>query len=327
MRRLLCATVTETVLYKMRSRIADKLRRAEAQGLQKIGDAEVYRWQSTDPTTISNSIWINRGYGAVRGVDCMYPASPLVPSNSELALRQDRACDRPRRPFLPRRRPRGIHETMVSSDPSTPTLTPAPNKEIRLDASTRFELVNARLEFETYRGLPALRLAPQPDGENVKWMLALVPGIDFTDGTIEVDVAGVPHAGAAPDMRGFIGIAFRAKPHGEAAEYFYVRPTNARANDQLVRNHSTQYMSEPEFPWQRLRAESPGVYEAYADMEAGAWTHLKIVVSGVTAKLHVNGADAPCLVVNDLKLGESHGQVALWANITTIAHFANLSIR
>src|SRR5882762_7565522 len=37
-----CATIIETVLYKMRSRIADKLRRAEPQGLQQIGDAEVY---------------------------------------------------------------------------------------------------------------------------------------------------------------------------------------------------------------------------------------------------------------------------------------------
>jgi len=199
---------------------------------------------------------------------------------------------------------------------------------LRLDASTPFELVNARIEFETYRGLQALLLAPPPEHEIAgRGMLALVPGIDFKDGTIEVDVAGAPREDAPPDMRGFIGIAFRAKPHGAAAEYFYIRPTNGRADDQLVRNHATQYMAEPEFPWQKLREECPGVYESYADMESGAWTHLKIVVAGVKAQLYVNRTDQPCLIVNDLKLGHSHGQVALWANITTIAHFANLSIQ
>ena len=41
-----------------------------------------------------------------------------------------------------------------------------------------------------------------------------------------------------------------------------------------------QYASDPEFPWYRLRKESPGVYESYADMEAGAWTTMKIDVTG-----------------------------------------------
>src|SRR5882757_4115938 len=38
----ICATATETVLYKMRSRLADKLRRAEVPGVERIGDAEIY---------------------------------------------------------------------------------------------------------------------------------------------------------------------------------------------------------------------------------------------------------------------------------------------
>jgi hypothetical protein len=48
--------------------------------------------------------------------------------------------------------------------------------------------------------------------------------------------------------------------------------------------------------------ETPGVYESHADMEAGAWTHMKILVSGTRASLYVNGAAQPCLIVNDLKL-------------------------
>ena len=43
--------------------------------------------------------------------------------------------------------------------------------------------------------------------------LALLTGSDFTDGTIEVDLAGRPAAGADDAARGFVGIAFRSAPH------------------------------------------------------------------------------------------------------------------
>lgn len=92
------------------------------------------------------------------------------------------------------------------------------------------------------------------------------------------------------------------------------------------RNHSVQYESIPDFPWYRLRQENPGEYESYSDLDAGAWTRLKIVVTGTKARLYVNGSEQPCLIVNDLKLGESHGQVALWARWSTDAHFSNLTI-
>jgi hypothetical protein len=69
------------------------------------------------------------------------------------------------------------------------------------------------------------------------------------------------------------------------------------------------------------------VYEFYVDVDAGAWTRIKIVVAGTKAQLYVNEADQPCLIVNDLKLGESHGQVAPWAGSDTEAYFANLEVK
>src|SRR5438128_8445754 len=45
--------------------------------------------------------------------------------------------------------------------------------------------------------------------------------------------------------RGFIGIAFRVR--GDRYEYIYLRPTNGRADDQVRRNHSTQYSAHPSF--------------------------------------------------------------------------------
>jgi hypothetical protein len=121
-------------------------------------------------------------------------------------------------------------------------------------------------------------------------------------------------------------VAFRISPGGKRFEEFYIRPTNGRADDQLRRNHSTQYVSFPDWPWERLRKESPGVYESYTDMAAGEWTHLRITVQGTHASLYVNGAAQPCLIVNDLKLGESEGGVALWIGPGTEGYFRNLSI-
>jgi hypothetical protein len=199
---------------------------------------------------------------------------------------------------------------------------------VALDSKTAFETVNGKVEIVTYRGRRAVRLAPPSGQEMVDGsMLAILPGTDFKDGTIELDVSGAPRQGAEPGAKGFIGVAFRVQPHGAHAEYFYLRPVNARLEDQLVRNHSVQYVSPPEFTWERLRKETPGVYESYVDLEPGAWTRIKVVVSGTKARLYVNNATQPCLVVNDLKLGDNRGQIALWAHNTTVAYFSNLRVK
>jgi hypothetical protein len=190
--------------------------------------------------------------------------------------------------------------------------------------------VKIRAEVASYRGRRAVKIINDdgPAGTTTGGqILAIVKTSDFRDGTIEAEVAGFPRAGAKPSTRGFIGIAFRVQDHGSKYEAFYLRMTNGRAEDQLQRNHSAQYVSHPDFPWQRLREENPGVYESYVDLEAGAWTRIKIVVSGTKAQLYVNGAEQPCLIVNDLKLGEAHGQVALWTGSDTEAYFSNLTIR
>jgi len=143
---------------------------------------------------------------------------------------------------------------------------------------------------------------------------------------IEVDVAGLPAEGSDAGARGFVGISFRTSDDGSKYECFWIRPTNGRADNQLRRNHSTQYASYPEYPWNRLRQESPGVYESYADLEAGVWTKLKIVVDGVHARLFINGAAQPALVVNDLKHGVTEGKVGLWIGSEADAYFSNLKI-
>jgi len=195
-----------------------------------------------------------------------------------------------------------------------------------LAAPDKLQVLNGTVEKARHQGREAVKLTIAKGKEDSdEDMMAIVPGTDFQDGTLEVDVSGAPRAGAEPSAKGFIGLAFRVKD-GENFELLYIRPVNGRLQNQAMRNHSTQYVSAPNFGWRKLREESPWVYESYTDLEPGKWTHLKIVVAGEKAQLYVNGAKQPTLIVNDLKRGKSRGAVALWSHCTTDAYFANLKV-
>lgn len=185
------------------------------------------------------------------------------------------------------------------------------------------ELHNVLAERVNYQGRRALRLIEESMGQGG---IAVIPDSDFGDGVIETEVVGVLRPDAPPEMRGFVGVAFHVQSGGSQYEYFFVRPTNARADDQLRRNHSTQYAAHPDYPWFRLREESPGVYESYTDLVPGAWTQIKCVVAGARAQFYVNDAEQPCLIVNDLKLGVNTGKIALWIGAGTEAHFSEVRV-
>ena len=191
-----------------------------------------------------------------------------------------------------------------------------------LQSAEGLTLQRVKAEPVTHKGRKALRLTSE-GGDNG---FAIVGGPEFQDGTIEIDLTGEPGAGAQSTARGFAGVAFHIAPDAAKFEVIYLRPSNGRADDQERRNHSTQYDSFPDYPWFRLRKETPGKYESYVDLIPGEWTKVKITVSGVKAKLHVHGLEQPSLLVNDLKLGIARGAIALWVGPGTVAHFSNLKV-
>jgi hypothetical protein len=200
-------------------------------------------------------------------------------------------------------------------------------QNVSLNAPDQLKLRNVKAETVTYKGRKALRLndaAPTDFGDEGR--LAVLPNTDFQDGVLEVDLTGEPAPGAGEGARGFVGVAFRIAPDQSRFECIYLRPTNGRAEDQVRRNHSVQYISIPGFPWHLLRKEFPEKYETYVDLVAGEWTKVKIEVRGDKARLYVNGVGQPTLIVNDLKQGQSKGAVALWIGPGTVAHFADLRI-
>lgn len=154
---------------------------------------------------------------------------------------------------------------------------------------------------------------------------AVLKGVKARDFVIEAVLKGVP-IDSASTARGFVGIAFHIADDLGQFEAIYLRPTNARADDQLRRNHTTQYIAHPGYPWERLRKEDPGKYESYVDIDPDQWTRIKLVVHGSTARLYVNDAKEPALIVNDLKMPHGGDGVGLWVGPGSKGYFKSLKI-
>lgn len=174
-----------------------------------------------------------------------------------------------------------------------------------------------------YRGRDAVRITM--DGEDHEG-LAILPGTDFQDGVIEADIALKPSVPPGIRYPGFVGIAFRVRSDASHYDLFYLRPGNSDAPDQAKRNHAVQYTSAPDYDWYRLRREWPSVYESHAQLAFETWTKVRIVVAGRSAKLYLNGAVKPSLIVDGLKGEDLHGAIGLWGYTDEEAYFSNIRI-
>jgi len=201
--------------------------------------------------------------------------------------------------------------------------TPAPVQSFPLRESTGLVGPKVKAEAVKYLGRECVRITV--DGEDNEG-LALLPGTDFQDGVIEVDIALKSTTPPGVRYPGFVGIAFRARPDATHYDLFYLRPGNADSPDQPQRNHAVQYAAEPGFGWYRLRREWPSVYESHADLAMETWTKVRIEVAGRAAKLFLNGSAKPSLVVDGLKGEDLHGAVGLWSFTNEEAYFADVRI-
>jgi hypothetical protein len=212
----------------------------------------------------------------------------------------------------------------------------AQRRHYPLESLEGLRLFNAKAEPATLEGKKGMRVietkevksSQQPGAQRTTGeSLVVVEGVEFGDGVIEAEIAGVPSPGAPETARGFVGIAFRVQDDMRTFETIYLRPTNGRAEDQERRNHAVQYASAPDWPFSRTRKETPSKYETYVDLVPNSWTKVKIEVRGAQARLYVHGQEQPTLIINDLKLGaQAKGAVALSAGVNSISHFRNLTI-
>ena len=205
--------------------------------------------------------------------------------------------------------------------------THLPAQSISLDKNN-IEPVNVFMSIEKLEGKEVIKAikdssvkeADQPTFVKIK-------GINFKNGTIEVKVLSRLLKDAPDYARGFIGVAFRINDSNTKFESIYIRPVNARVDDQVRRNHSVQYYSYPDYKFDRLRKESPERYESYADIEMNKWITMRIEVKDAQAKLFLNNSAQPSLIVNDLKHGaDASGAIAFWVETGTEGYFSDLKI-
>jgi len=151
--------------------------------------------------------------------------------------------------------------------------------------------------------------------------VAYLQGVEFTNGTIELDVRGkdVP-------QQSFVGVAFHGVD-GTTYDAIYFRPFNFRAEDPARRGHAVQYIAQPIYPWQKLRAEQPGKYERAIDPvpDPNAWFHVRVVVTSPKVSVFVDDAKEPSLVIDQLS-NRKKGLVGLWVGNNSGGDFANLKI-
>lgn len=195
----------------------------------------------------------------------------------------------------------------------------APDNEVDLSllaTGAKWAVFNRTMtvvEDGQYRGI----YLDEKAGQGIAWL----PSFEIGDGVIEVDLKGRNAPG-----RSFVGLAF----HGVNAENYeavYLRPFNFRAENEVGRSHSVQYVLVPSHEWRRLRTEHPGTYEAAIASPPAPddWVHLRLELDGPTVRVFIDDVSEPALVVD--RIGDvERGWVGLWVGHNSDGAFANLKI-
>jgi hypothetical protein len=192
----------------------------------------------------------------------------------------------------------------------------------RINDAGAWQLINGEANTSVDDGLSVVRLSPK--GGNLKGSnvgLALVDGLEFTEGTIEIDLRG-----KGKEQASFLGVAFGV---GDAKKYeaVYFRPFNFQKDDPVRRGHAVQYIAWPDHTWEKLRTRTPGKYESAVKPipDPAGWFHARIEVAKNRVSVFVSDAKEPCLVVDRLD-SAAKGKIGLWVD-SQEGSFRNLRIQ
>ncbi len=141
---------------------------------------------------------------------------------------------------------------------------------------------------------------------------AVLKDVEFENGIIEVDMA-------FEGSRCFGMIQFRMQP-GNSHESFYIRPHKSGQYDALQYTPVASGLGA----WQLYSGEG---FTAAAEIPHKRWVHIKLEVAGTQARVFLDHAESPALVINELKHGLGKGGIGLTGPAAPLAHFANFSLR
>jgi hypothetical protein len=157
----------------------------------------------------------------------------------------------------------------------------------------------------------------------------IMPPVQLANGVIEVDLTARINGKGAPDVRGFVGIAFHIDDKAETFEAVYLRMTNGSKSNPpppAPRNvFAVQYISYPDRFWRKLRQEHPNVYEKAAPVAIESWHKLRLEIAGSTVNAFVDGEKV--LTVSDLRFPNRKGRIGLWVDDGTAGYFSDLKVK
>jgi Domain of Unknown Function (DUF1080) len=185
-----------------------------------------------------------------------------------------------------------------------------------------WNVINADSETAKQDGKSVVHLKPKggdmPGRSNTA--LALVENLEFSEGTLEIDLNG-----KGKSETSFLGVAFSVAD-GKTFEAVHFRPFNVTRDDKSVRVRAVQYVAWPDHTWEKLREGKPGKYESAVKPapDPSGWFHARVEVTKRQVRVWVDDAKEPCLVVDRLA-GREKGKVGLWVDSRQGA-FRNLKI-
>lgn len=151
--------------------------------------------------------------------------------------------------------------------------------------------------------------------------MAIFQNLEFENGVIEFDVKG-----KNVFQQSFVGVAFHFQDE-DSFNAVYFRPFNFNNEDSVRKGHSVQYISHPEFTWQKLRSLFPEQFENPVNPipDPEQFFHARIEVNWPLVKVFVNNSDDPCLEVQ-MKSTFKTGKVGFWVGNGSDGTFKNLAI-
>ncbi|MBX2822614.1 MAG: DUF1080 domain-containing protein [Rhodothermaceae bacterium] len=158
-----------------------------------------------------------------------------------------------------------------------------------------WEAAAGRAEFITHRGVPAMKVTPNPEVLFSQPGQVVLKDVQFAEGTIEFDVE-------LTDF--FLSAIYFRRQNAENAEVFYIRTYRA---DDPTGPDAIQYteLIKGVALW-----DLHPRYQGPAEIKKEGWNHIKLVISGQRMNVYVNDMDTPSLSIPQLMGATDPGSIA-----------------
>ena len=185
-----------------------------------------------------------------------------------------------------------------------------------MSENNKLEVFNRKISSFTENDKKGIRFS-----KNGNDGLAWLNGVEFSNGSIELDIRGKDVY-----QQSFVGIAFHGSDN-KTLDAIYFRPFNFQSTDPIRKIHAVQYVSHPDNTWDVLRDKQNGKYEKAVtpSPNGNEWFHVKILIKYPQVTVFVNGNSEPSLTIQQLN-NRKTGKIGLWVGNNSDGDFANLQI-